>query len=350
MAFRLTVEPLGETIDVREGQTMLDACLRAGIWLPHACVHGLCGTCKIDVLEGEVNHNGSSLFALMDYERDEGRALACVATLNSDTAIEAEIDDDPDAVRFEVTDFEATVDRTEMLTGDILGLWLEVLDESLRFQAGQYVLLEVPGIVGSRAFSVASAPARSALLELHVRLVEGGQVTTWLHQNAVPGLRLKLSGPYGRFYVRASEARPKLFLAGGSGLSSPKSMILDLLDKGDPHPITLFHGARTAADLYDVELFARLASERDDFTYVPVISGDDPDWKGERGFVHEACSRHFNGQFEGLQAYLCGPPLMIDACLTTLMRGRLFEKFIFYEKFLTSADGEQKRSPLFRKI
>jgi len=68
----LTIEPIGETIEVAPGQTLLDACLRAGVWLPHACGHGLCGTCKVEVLEGEVDHGGASPFALMDFERDDG--------------------------------------------------------------------------------------------------------------------------------------------------------------------------------------------------------------------------------------------------------------------------------------
>ena len=71
MSHILTIEPLGETVEVADGQTMLDACLRAGIYLPHACGHGLCGSCKTDVLEGDVDHGTASSFALMDFEREE---------------------------------------------------------------------------------------------------------------------------------------------------------------------------------------------------------------------------------------------------------------------------------------
>ena len=77
MTYQLTIEPLGQTIDIAEGQTVLDACLRAGVWLPHACGHGLCGTCKVQTVDGEIEHGEASPFALMDFERDEGRILAC---------------------------------------------------------------------------------------------------------------------------------------------------------------------------------------------------------------------------------------------------------------------------------
>ncbi len=97
MSYQLTLEPLGATIEVEEGQTILDAALRQGIYIPHACGHGLCGTCKVTVEEGEVDHGAANPFALMDFERDDGKTLACCATLQSDTTIEAYIDEDPDA-------------------------------------------------------------------------------------------------------------------------------------------------------------------------------------------------------------------------------------------------------------
>jgi len=349
----LTIEPTGDSIDVAEGQTLLDACLRNGIWLPHACGHGLCGTCKVTVLEGEVDHGISSSFALMDFERDEGRTLACCATMQGDVVIEADIDDDEDARRLSVADYVGTVARTEMVTPDIMAIWLALPGAGLDFQAGQYVNVTIPGIEGTRAFSLASSPANPTEVELHVRLVPGGAGTTWLHGNLKAGDSLSFTGPLGRFYVRRSAEKPLIFLAGGSGLSSPKSMILDLLESGYEEQITLFHGARRPHDLHFSSLFRDLEKEYDNFIYIPVLSqAEEGDaWEGESGYVHEAAARHFGGRFSGHQAYLCGPPLMIDACITALMQGRLFERDIFMEKFLTAADAEANaRSPLFKKI
>lgn len=56
MTYEVTVEPTGDVIEVEEGQTILDAALRSGVYLPHACGHGLCATCKVDVLEGDIEH------------------------------------------------------------------------------------------------------------------------------------------------------------------------------------------------------------------------------------------------------------------------------------------------------
>jgi phenol/toluene 2-monooxygenase (NADH) P5/A5 len=166
------------------------------------------------------------------------------------------------------------------------------------------------------------------------------------------GAPIKVSGPYGRFFVRKSADMPSLFMAGGSGLSSPRSMILDLLAQGSEHPIALVYGQRSRAELYYHDEFTKLAERHAHFTYVPALSHepDGSDWDGFRGFVHEAAKAHFDNDFRGYKAYLCGPPLMIDACITTLMQGRLFEKDIYTEKFLSAADAQQVRSPLFRKL
>src|SRR5438552_17077925 len=92
--YTINVEPLGRAVECRADQAILDACLRAGVWLPHACTHGTCSTCKVQVVEGDVNHNAAGAFALMEPERDEGKTLICVATPNSDVTIEADVDVD----------------------------------------------------------------------------------------------------------------------------------------------------------------------------------------------------------------------------------------------------------------
>jgi phenol hydroxylase P5 protein len=240
----------------------------------------------------------------------------------------------------------------ESLTHDVKGLWLEVEAEGIDFQAGQYINLHLPGIEIPRAFSLANRPSEPNLIELHVRLVPEGEATPVIHNDLQVGDRLRVSGPYGRFFIRKSRSEPMIFIAGGTGLSSPKSMILDLLESDCEKPITLFHGVRALRDLYDNALFESLAEQHANFTYVPVLSepqaGDA--WNGETGFVHEAAQRHFDGSFVGITAYLCGPPVMIEASIRALMQGRLFENNIFTERFLTKAEESRKRSPVFKRL
>ena len=357
MSYQLTFESTGQVLDVEEGQTILDAALRAGIYLPHACCHGLCATCKIEVTDGEVDHGEASNFALMDYEREEGKALACCATLESDVTIDAEIEDEPDALNLPVQDYRGTVSRLESLTPTVKGVWIKLDAPShMVFQAGQYINLVVPGEAQSRAFSIASAPAASGEIELNIRRVPGGAATGWVHDTLKAGDSVRFTGPYGRFFVRQSQHEadqlPYLFLAGGSGLSSPRSMILELLAQGCTRPIALVNGARHQAELYHHDEFVALAAQHANFDYVPVLSNEPPEsgWTGARGMVHEAAKAHFANDFRGRKAYLCGPPIMIEACITTLMQGRLFERDIYTEKFISAADANQTRSPLFKRV
>ncbi len=354
MSYQLTIEPLGQTIAIEEGQTILDASLRAGIYLPHACCHGLCATCKIQVVDGEVDHGEASNFALMDYERDEGKCLACCSRPTSDLTIEAEIDEDPDAMFLPVKDFTGKVCQIVDLTPTIKAIHLE-LDNAMRFQAGQYINLSLPDGNESRAFSIANPPQVNQSvqsLELNVRIVQGGKATTWLHQQVKVGESLALTGPYGRFFVRKSAQKPMLFIAGGSGLSSPRSMILDLLNEGSDTPITLVYGARNLTELYYHNDFTELTQKHSNFTYIPALSDKvmDTPWEGATGFVHEVAKAHFNNDFRDMKAYLCGPPIMIESCISTLMQGRLFERDIYTEKFFSAADAQQVRSPLFKNI
>lgn len=358
MSYELTIEPLGQTIEVEEGQTILDAALRAGIYLPHACCQGLCATCKVQVTDGEIDHGKASDFALMDYEREEGQCLACCTTLESDITIEAEIEEEPDALNLLVQDYSGTVSRIEDLTPTIKGVWIK-LDRPMQFQAGQYINLEIPGDDASaRAFSIANAPhdQHSAEIELNIRHVPGGRGTGWVHQQLQAGEAVQLSGPYGRFFVRQSAHQGEdlgyLFLAGGSGLSSPRSMVLELLASGCDKPITLVNGARNRAELYHHQEFLELARQHANFNYVAALSDEpeDSDWDGAHGYVHDAAKAHFDNDFRGHKAYLCGPPLMIEACIAALMQGRLFERDIYTEKFISAADAQQVRSPLFRRI
>lgn len=353
MTYEVTVEPTGEVIEVDEGQTILDAALRQGVWLPFACGHGTCGTCKCTVTDGDVDVGEASPFALMESERDDGVVLACCATPESDVTIEADIDVDPDFAGHPVRDFVGTVTEIRDLSPTIKGIFFE-LDDEMEFQAGQYINLHIPGVEGTRAFSIANKPSDSKTLELHVRQVPGGAGTTYLHEQLQVGDTLDVSGPYGQFFTRKSDDQDAIFVAGGSGLSSPQSMILELLEEGDTRQIYLLQGARNVAELYNREIFEQLAADHDNFHYIPALNEptEDDNWEGFTGFVHEAAKDHFDNKFSGHKAYLCGPPPMIDAAITTLMQGRLFERDIHMERFVTAADGaeEQTRSALFKRI
>ncbi|WP_324788427.1 NADH:ubiquinone reductase (Na(+)-transporting) subunit F [Streptomyces sp. H51] len=349
---RITVEPIGREVECREDQTILDACLRAGVWLPHSCTHGTCATCKSEVLDGEVDHGEASAFALMDFERDEGKALTCCARPRSDVVIEADVDVDEDIEVHPVTDFTGTVTALEEIALDTRRLIVE-LDRDLAFNPGQYLRFTVPGGDVDRTYSIACPPSRPRTLEFHIRRTPGGRATDgWIFSTLAVGDRIDLSGPYGRFVLRTSREEPAVMVAGGTGLAPLKAMILHALEDGahDGH-LTLYQGARTREWLYDVEFFRALEQAHPDrFRYRPCLSEESAEGFAD-GLVTDVLAAD-HASLRGHVGYVCGPPGMVEAALKTLMSKRLFPRDIYREDFFDEGDrtgGAAVRSPLIKR-
>ena len=351
--YSITVEPLGRVVECRDDQPILDACLRAGVWLPHACTHGTCGTCKLEVLDGEVDHGDSSSFALMDFERDEeGKCLVCTAKPRSDVTLEADVEVEEGVVFHPVRDLTGTVAAVDDIARDVRRLVLD-LDDDLHFNPGQYVQVQVRGTPPgtTRSYSIASPPSQARRIELQIRRTPGGLATDgWIFKDLAVGDALALAGPFGRFFFRERIAKPALLIAGGTGLSPIDSMIRHVLETGLDRRLILFQGARAKADLYDVARFRALAAEHPDrFEYHPCVSEGDWD-EAAAGHAPDVLAASLP-TFAGHVAYVCGPPVMVEAAFKTLMKGRLFPRDIYREDFFDASDkaGNAVRSPLLRR-
>ena len=349
MPRRVTIEPVGREVDCGDDQTILDACLRAGVWLPHACTHGTCGTCKARIVAGEVDHGEASPFALMDFERDEGMALLCSAIPLGDVVVEADVEAEPGVELFAVEDRVGRVVAVEEPGRDIRRLRI-ALDRPLRFNAGQYVSLKLPGSDETRSYSLANPPSVGSELELHVKRTPGGKASDgWIFSRLAVGDSIELAGPFGRFFLRPQRSEPVLMVAGGTGLAPLMSMIRHILDVGLPQTVCLYHGARSRADLYDADRLADLAEKHPGrLRYVPCLSEEA--WDGRRGLVTEVIAEDFS-RCAGHVAYVCGPPPMVDATLKVLMERRLFPRDIYREDFYDESDKANGavRSPLLRR-
>ncbi len=363
--YTVTVEPLGREVQCGEDQTILDACLRNGVWLPHSCTHGTCATCKAEVLEGDVDHGASSSFALMDFERDEGKVLPCCATPRSDLVLEADLDVDETIEVFPVQDYTATVVELADIAQQTRRLVVD-LDRDLGFNAGQYLKFTVPATDGlpavDRTWSIASPPRETRRLEFHVRNVPGGRGTDgWVFGTLAVGDTISVSGPYGRFVLRPDDDRHAILVGGGTGCAPLKSMVRHALE-ADAYDgqLTLYAGARTREWLYDVDFFRSLAKEHPDrFRYRPCLSeesatevaesGDDPESYGY-GMVTDVIAED-HASLAGCAGYLCGPPPMVEAALKTMMGRRLFPRDVYREDFFNEADKAEGgvRSPLIKR-
>ena len=335
--YTVRFEPVGIEMDVEDGETVLNAAFRQGIAVMHGCKEGQCSSCKSLLLEGDVDLLKYSTFALADYERESGHILLCRTHAFSDLVVELlNYDEDLLSRSIPVKSFDATVTRIQRLTHDIRLLEIE-LDDELRFWAGQYCDLTLPGGEITRSFSMANPPSEGRRLSFIIKKYPDGAFSSALDGSLTAGAKIIARGPFGTCFRREGRPGPMILIGGGSGMSPLLSILRDHAASGEERPVRFFYGARTQDDLFLLDEFARLEEELSDFRFIPALSHaeDDAGWEGDRGFVHDVVARHLRDEdFDGeMDAYACGPPPMIDAVLPILQMAGVEPEHIYFDKF-----------------
>jgi propane monooxygenase reductase subunit len=342
-------EPVGLEIEVDEDETVLEAAFRQGVMLMHGCKEGQCAACKSFLLDGDVDLDRYSTFALNEYEAEEGYVLLCRTHACSDLEVEL-LHYDEEMLRAgpPIQMVRAQVEAVEPLTHDIRRLVVRLVDpEHLAFLPGQYMDITIPGSQEKRAFSMANATCDGGRLEFMIKLYPGGRFSQLLDGGLKPGDPLDLKGPYGMFTLREGSDRPLLFVGGGAGMAPIWSLLQAMADQGVRRPVTFFYGARRRRDLFHLEQLEALGARLPDFRFVPALSEptDECAWEGEVGLITEAVTR---GELDlaEVDAYLCGPPPMVDAALALLVSQGVPEERIFFDKFTITAEAEEVSSSL----
>jgi len=289
------IECDGQPVPVDAGETLLDALLRAGIPLPHSCRAGVCQSCLVKATAGTPPAEAQT--GLRPSLAQQGFLLACMARPSDDLAISTDA-----AAGLTMA---ATITSVEPLAGDVVKVCVTP-DAEFPFRAGQYVtLLREDGL--ARSYSVANLPG-SGTLELHVRVLPGGQMSQWLASRPV-GARVSLRGPNGEcFYEPALEA--PLVLAGtGTGLAPLWGVLHDALLAGHTGPIHVMHGARGPAGLYLVDELRALAAAHGNVAYSAcVLEGADTGMT--QGALDDILFARFPA-LAGHKVFLCGDPTLV---------------------------------------
>jgi Na+-transporting NADH:ubiquinone oxidoreductase subunit F len=316
-------------LEIREGENLLAGLSRNGLILPTVCGgKGQCGFCRIRVEKGAGPLTQAEKERLSPPELTAGARLACQVRVTGETAITV-----PDYL-FNARRSSAIVKEKRFLATNIIKLALEILPpSSMPFVPGQYVLLRsgIPAV--TRAYSMASTPSATGTFALIIKKVPQGLCSGWISDQLREGAEVRFSGPYGDFRLSESGA-PALFIAGGSGMAPMASMLLQMKEQGSARRIVFCFGAVTKQDLFYVEEMRSLEKALPGFRFIPALSGEAPesDWRGERGLIPDVAERHLKEE-NLTEAYLCGPPRMIAASLTMLLRNGFLEKNIFYDRF-----------------
>jgi propane monooxygenase reductase subunit len=338
------LEPVGIEFEVDEDETVLNGAFRQGLMLMHGCKEGQCAACKSFLLDGDVDLERYSTFALPDFEEAEGWTLLCRAHALTDLEVEL-INYDEEILRsgIPVRTLRATVEAIEPLTRDIRRLVLRLADgESLTFYPGQYVDIQVPGTDEHRSFSMANLPTDRGRLEFIIKLYPGGRFSGLLDGTLSVGDELELRGPYGVFTLRTSSVRPLLFIGGGAGMAPILALLRALVEQGSERAAVYYYGAREEQDLFHLDELGELGRGLPDMRFVPALS-DQQDWQGETGLITDVVDRS-ESDLADVDAYVCGPPPMVDAAIDLLVRRGVPEDHIYYDKFTISAEAEESRT------
>ncbi len=340
---KIYFDPVGIEIEVDEDEHVLEAAFRQGVMLMHGCKEGQCSACKAFVLDGDVEMDRYSTFALPEYESEEGYVLLCRARAYSNLEVELiNYDEHMLESGIPIQTVQAEVAEITQLTHDIRRLVLELVDPpEMNWIPGQYAELYIPGTEVHRAYSMANTPASDERAEFIIKVYPGGRFSGLLDGGLKVGDGIKMRVPYGVFALREKSEGDIIFVGGGSGMAPIWSILNHMAEKGIERKATYYYGARTQKDLFYLEEAKELAERLPaEFGFVPALSEPDDDWEGERGLITDVVMR-LEGDLSGTEAYLAGPPPMIDAAIPVLMRKGVDKDSIFYDKFTSTAEMEE---------
>jgi Na+-transporting NADH:ubiquinone oxidoreductase subunit F len=356
------------------GSTLLGTLAANKIFIPSACGgKGSCGVCKVTVTKGGGAMLPTEVSHINRGEEREGVRLSCQVKVKGDMDIEL-----PPEV-FSVRKWQCKVRSNHNVATFIKELSMDLPPgEEVPFRAGGYIQIESPPHVVNykdfviddeyreewdkfdmwryvskvdeevtRAYSMANYPDEKGLILLNVRVAsppprspEGtppGKMSSYIF-NLKPGDEVTISGPYGEFYAKDTDAE-MMFIGGGAGMAPMRSHIFDQLKRLDTkRKITFWYGARSLREAFYQDEFDELATKHDNFEWHLALSEPLPEdnWTGLTGFIHQVVYDNYLKDHpapEDIEYYLCGPPLMLSACRNMFEDLGVEEENVLYDDF-----------------
>ncbi|MGL4837589.1 MAG: NADH:ubiquinone reductase (Na(+)-transporting) subunit F [Shewanella sp.] len=345
-----------KSIQVAVGDKLLGALASQSIFIPSACGGGgTCGQCRVKITSGGGDILPTEMGHITKKEAKEGCRLACQVSVKTD--MELELDEEI----FGVKKWQCEVISNDNKATFIKELLLKLPEgEDVRFKAGGYIQIEAPAHVVKyadfdipakyrgdwekyhlfdlvstvdedvlRAYSMANYPDEKGRIMLNVRIatppsanVPPGKMSSYIF-NLKPGDKVTISGPFGEFFVKDTDAE-MVFIGGGAGMAPMRSHIFDQLkSKKTKRKMSFWYGARSTREVFYQQDFDTLAAENDNFVWHVALSEPLPEdnWTGYTGFIHNVLYENYLKHHkapEDCEYYMCGPPIMNSSVIKML--------------------------------
>ncbi|MBN1543102.1 NADH:ubiquinone reductase (Na(+)-transporting) subunit F [candidate division KSB1 bacterium] len=360
-------------LDVPIGGKLLNVLADHKIYVPSACGGGgTCGECKLIIADGGGDVLPTETSKLNRREIREKYRLSCQVAVKGDLKIQV-----PPEI-FDIKKWECTVRSNHNVATFIKELVLELPSgENVDFRAGGYIQIEAPPHTVNykdfdietefrdewdhyqmwqyiskvdepvvRAYSMANYPEEKGVIILNVRIasppprmsnVPPGKMSSYIF-NLKPGDKATISGPYGQFFAKDTDAE-MVFIGGGAGMAPMRSHIFDQLRRlKSRRKISFWYGARSYREIFYQVDYDELARENKNFTWTVALSEPKPEdnWNGPVGFIHQVLHDTYLKEHpnpEDCEYYICGPPMMNNACFKMLDSLGVEQDNILYDDF-----------------
>ena len=355
------------------GSKLLGALAESKLFVSSACGGGgTCGQCKVKISEGGGSILPTEESHINKREAREGERLSCQVTVKQDMKLVV-----PEEV-FGVKQWDCKVRSNDNVATFIKELVLEIPEgEEVPFKAGGYIQIECPPHVLNykdfeiddeyhsdwdkfdvwryvskvdqpvvRAYSMASYPEEKDIIMLNVRIasppprdetIPPGVMSSYIW-SLKAGDEVKISGPFGEFFARETDAE-MVFIGGGAGMAPMRSHIFDQLKRlNSNRKISFWYGARSLRESFYNDDFDKLQSENDNFEWHLALSDpmEEDNWDGYTGFIHDVLLENYLKKHpapEDCEYYMCGPPMMNSAVINMLKELGVEDEHILLDDF-----------------
>ena len=348
-----------KALQTSAGSTLLGTLSDNQIFIPSACGgKGSCGVCKVKVLDG-----GGAILPTERSHISRGEVRDCVR-LSCQVKVKQDLDIEIPPEIFNVRQWQCRVRSNHNVATFIKVLVLELPEgEEVPFRAGGYIQIEAPAGTYdyndyaveeeykadwdqfnlwrykavldepvTRAYSMANYPDEKGVIMLNVRIAsppprapEGtppGKMTSYIF-SLKAGDEVTISGPFGEFFAKDTQAE-MIYVGGGAGMAPMRSHIFDQFRRVNTNrSVSFWYGARSLREAFYVDDFDAIASEHSNFKWHLALSEPLPEdeWTGKTGFIHQVLYDNYLKDHpapEDVEYYLCGPPMMLKACMDML--------------------------------